>query len=141
MDIQNEAVLITGGSQGLGKELGRLFYRRGARVVLVARRKEELDRAIREIREEEQKTGNAEIHGLAFDVGDKESVHRISGAAAALIGSPTIVIHNASTLGPVPMPLLLDTDCEDLEKVLAVNLVGPFRLTKALAGPMVLAKR
>ena len=39
------------------------------------------------------------------------------------------------------MPLLLDTDCEDLERVLAVNLVGPFRLTKALAGPMVLRQR
>jgi len=141
MDIQNEAVLITGGSQGLGKELGRLFYRRGARVVLVARGKEELDRTVRTLREEEQKVGRAEIHGLAFDVGDKQAVHRIAGAAAALIGSPSIVIHNASTLGPVPMPLLLDTECEDLEKVLAVNLVGPFRLTKALAGPMVLAKR
>jgi NAD(P)-dependent dehydrogenase (short-subunit alcohol dehydrogenase family) len=34
--------------------------------------------------------------------------------------------------------LLLDTDCEDLERALAVNLVGPFRLTKAIAGPMVL---
>ena len=61
-------------------------------------------------------------------------MHRIAGAAAALVGPPSIVIHNASTLGPVPMPLLLDTECEDLERVLAVNLVGPFRLTKVLAG-------
>ena len=52
-----------------------------------------------------------------------------------------MLIHNASTLGPVPMPLLLDTACEDLEQTLAVNLVGPFRLTKALSGPMLLAQR
>lgn len=136
MNIENEATLITGGSKGLGKELGRALARRGARVVLVARGQEELNRAVQEIRAE-----GGEAHGLAFDVGDKEAVHRIAGAAAALVGPPSIVVHNASTLGPLPMPLLLDTDCEDLERVLAVNLVGPFRLTKVLAGPMVLRKR
>src|SRR6185369_17167166 len=49
--------------------------------------------------------------------------------------------NNASTLGPVPLRLLLDTDCEDLEQALAVNLVGPFRLTKVVLGQMVLRGR
>lgn len=138
MNIEGEAALVTGASAGLGKETARLLARRGARVVMVARAKAALDVAVAELRAE---TGNANVHGLAFDVGDKEAIHRIAGAASALVGSPSIVIHNASTLGPLPMPLLLDTDCEDLERVLAVNLVGPFRLTKALAGPMVLARR
>ena len=64
-----------------------------------------------------------------------------AGAAAALVGEVDVVIHNASTLGPLPMPLLLDTACEDLDRVLAVNLVGPFRLTKAIAGSMALRGR
>lgn len=136
MQIENEAALVTGASRGLGKEVARALARRGARVVLVARGAEELERTASEIRAE-----GGEAHALAFDVGDKEAIHRIAGAAAALVGPPAIVVHNASTLGPVPMPLLLDTDCEDLERVLAVNLVGPFRLTKALAGPMVLRQR
>lgn len=136
MNIRNEAVLVTGASRGLGKELARALAGRGARVVMVARGEDELARAAAEIRAE-----GGEAHGLAFDVGDKEAIHRLAGAAAALVGPPSIVVHNASTLGPVPMPLLLDTDCEDLERVLAVNLVGPFRLTKALAGPMVLRQR
>ena len=46
--------------------------------------------------------------------------------------------HNASTLGSVPLRPLLDTDCEDLDRVLEVNLVGPFRLTKIVAGAMAL---
>lgn len=136
MQIENEAVLVTGGSRGLGRALGRAFARRGARVVLVARGEEELEHAAREIRDE-----GGEAHALAFDVGDKQAIHRIAGAAAALVGPVGVVVHNASTLGPVPMPLLLDTDCEDLERVLAVNLVGPFRLTKAFAGPMLLRGR
>lgn len=136
MVIRNEAALVTGASRGLGKELARSLARRGARVVLVARGAADLDAVVREIREE-----GGEAHGLAFDVGEKEAVHRIAGAVAALVGTPSIVVHNASTLGPLPMPLLLDTECEDLERVLAVNLVGPFRLTKALAGPMVLRRR
>jgi NAD(P)-dependent dehydrogenase (short-subunit alcohol dehydrogenase family) len=41
----------------------------------------------------------------------------------------------------VPLRPLLDTECEDLERALAVNLVGPFRLTKALAGSMRLRGR
>ncbi len=45
-------------------------------------------------------------------------------------------MHNASTLGPTPLRLLLDTECEDLAQVLETNLVGPFRLTKVLAGAM-----
>jgi NAD(P)-dependent dehydrogenase (short-subunit alcohol dehydrogenase family) len=105
---------------------------------MVARGKEELDAAAAEIARE---APGAQVHALAFDVGDKEAIYRIAGAAAALVGPSSIVIHNASTLGPVPMPLLVDLPCEDLEAVLAVNLVGPFRLTKALLGPMLLARR
>src|SRR5690349_24052558 len=46
-------------------------------------------------------------------------------------------LHDALPIS-TPLKLLLDTDCEDLEQVLAVNLVGPFRLSKAIAGSMAL---
>jgi NAD(P)-dependent dehydrogenase (short-subunit alcohol dehydrogenase family) len=54
------------------------------------------------------------------------------------VGPIELLVHNASTVGPVPLRLLLDTECEDLEQVLQVNLVGPFRLTKLVAGAMAL---
>src|SRR6185436_15675650 len=53
-----------------------------------------------------------------------------------LAGPIDVLINNASTLGPVPLRLLTDTDCEDFERVLQVNTVGPFRLMKAAAGSM-----
>ena len=142
MEIRNAGVLVTGASRGLGLELSRALAREGARVVMVARNARDLDDAVRVVKDDAATAGRGgEAHGLAFDVGDKEAVHRIGGAAGALLGDIDIVVHAASTLGPLPMPLLLDTDCEDLERVLAVNLVGPFRLTKGLVGPMVLRQR
>lgn len=142
MDVRSSAALVTGASRGLGFELSRALVREGARVVMVARSAGELEEAVRVANGDARASrGGGEAHGLAFDVGDKDAVHRIAGAAAALVGDLDVVIHAASTLGPLPMPLLFDTDCEDFERVLAVNLVGPFRLTKALAGPMVLRQR
>ena len=128
--------LLTGASRGLGAALARQLARRGARVVLVAREPGPLEEVARSIRD-----AGGEAHALPADVGDKRAVHALAGAAAALVGPIDVLVHNASTLGPTPLPLLLDTECEDLERVLAVNLVGPFRLTKAIAGAMALRRR
>ena len=133
MNIQNLAALITGGSRGLGRSLARALAAEGASVVLVARRQEELNQTVDEIR---SNGGNA--YGIAADVADKNAIYSIAAQAAALVGPIDILIQNASTLGPVPLRLLLDTECEDLEHALEVNLVGPFRLAKVLAGHMVL---
>ena len=133
MNIHNAAVLITGGSRGLGRALGLALASDGARVVLVARGNEQLNRTVEEIRR-----NGGEAYGITADVGDKTAIHAIAGEAAALAGSIDILIQNASTLGPVPLRLLLDTDCEDLEHALAVNVVGPFRLAKVLVGSMAL---
>jgi NAD(P)-dependent dehydrogenase (short-subunit alcohol dehydrogenase family) len=133
MQVRDKAVVITGGSQGLGAALGRAFAASGAKVALIARGRAALERVVDDIR-----AAGGEAHAIAADVGDKSTTYAIAGQAAALIGPADIVVHNASTLGPTPLPLLLDTECEDLAHVLEVNLIGPFRLTKALAGNMLL---
>src|SRR5262249_20948414 len=82
-----------------------------------------------------------EAHAIAGDVGEPRGAHRIAGAAAALVGSIDVLVHNASELGRVPLALLLDTEGPELERVLGVNLVGPFLLNKAVVGPMILRRR
>jgi NAD(P)-dependent dehydrogenase (short-subunit alcohol dehydrogenase family) len=136
MMLDKTSALVTGASRGLGAALARSLARRGVRVVLVARGGDELDQVVESIR-----ASGGDAHGIVADVADKEAVYAIAGSAAALVGPIDLLIHNASTLGPVPLPILLDTACEDLEQVLAVNLVGPFRLSKAIAGSMVLRGR
>ena len=136
MNLRGIGVLVTGGSRGLGAALGAAFAARGAKVALVARDARALEETVLKIR-----AAGGEAHGIVEDVGEKDAVNRIAGVAAALVGPVEVLVHNASTLGPVPLRLLLDTDCEDLERALAVNLVGPFRLTKAIAGAMALRRR
>jgi len=136
MEVRGLGTLITGGSRGLGAALGRTLARRGGRVALVARGARDLEAVVDEIR-----AAGGEAHGIAADVGNKNDVYPIAGAAAALVGPIDLLIHNASSLGPTPLPFLLDTACEDFEKVLATNLVGPFRLSKAIAGSMALRGR
>src|SRR5262249_24197614 len=88
---------------------------------------------------DEIRAAGGEAHALVHDVADKNAVYALAGAAQALTGRVRTIVHNASALGPSPLVPLADTACEDLERALAVNLVGPFRITKALLGPMALA--
>ncbi|HEY8041635.1 MAG TPA: SDR family NAD(P)-dependent oxidoreductase [Polyangiaceae bacterium] len=136
MEVRGTAALVTGASRGLGAALARRLAAEGGRVVLVARGAEELERTVAAIR-----AAGGEAYGIPADVGDKHAVHAIAGAAAAMVGPVELLVQNASTLGHVPLRPLLDTDCEALESALAVNLVGPFRLAKLLAGPMALRGR
>jgi len=132
-DVNEKSVLITGGSRGLGRALALRLSAEGAKIALVARGEEELGKVVSEIR----KQGGIAF-GIIADVGEKESVYPIVGQAAALAGPVDVLINNASALGPVPLRLIPDTDCEDFEQALQVNTVGPFRLIKAVAGSMAL---
>ncbi|HEX2873361.1 MAG TPA: SDR family oxidoreductase [Polyangiaceae bacterium] len=135
MELSRKSAVVTGASRGLGRALAEQLAAAGARVVLVARSEPELLEVVTAIRSK-----GGEAHGLAFDVSRKEDVYPLAGAAAALVGPIDILIHNASSLGPTPLRLLLDTECEDLSAVLESNLVGPFRLSRAIGGSMALRK-
>jgi NAD(P)-dependent dehydrogenase (short-subunit alcohol dehydrogenase family) len=126
MEVRDKAVLITGGTRGLGLGLAQALQARGARVGIVGQHIGRL----------QEIAGQLGVLAIRADVGDKDAIYKLVGQAQTGLGPIDIVIHNASTLGATPLRGLLDSDCEDLERVLAVNLVGPFRLSKALAAGM-----
>src|SRR4029077_8511048 len=70
-----------------------------------------------------------------------EDIYPIALQILGGLGGLDVLVNNASSLGPVPLALLADTECEDLELALATNVLGPFRLTKALLGALAASAR
>lgn len=125
-------VAITGGTSGLGLALVREFIRRGARVAFVARTRESVEDVAR---------SHPRAHGIVGDVARKDDIYPIALQIMGNLGGVDVLVNNASSLGPTPLALLADTDSEDLEQALAANVVGPFRLTKALLGGLAASAR
>ena len=71
----------------------------------------------------------------------KDDIHPIAVQIVGELGGLDVLVNNASDLGPTPLALLGDTDCEDLERALATNLLGPFRLTRAVLGALAASAR
>jgi len=124
-------VTVTGGTSGLGLSLVRLLADQGARVAFVARTAPAVEF-----------TANATgAFGIIGDVGRKSDIYPIALQIIGNLGGLDVLVNNASSLGPTPLAPLADTQCEELEQALAVNLLGPFRLTKALFGALAASAR
>ena len=104
----------------------------GAHVAFVARGRAGVERVAREL---------PDAHGIVGDVSRKEDIHPIAIQVLGALGGLDVLVNNASSLGPVPLAPLADTECEDLERALATNVLGPFRLTKVLLGTLAASAR
>ncbi|MBV9889260.1 MAG: SDR family oxidoreductase [Rhizobacter sp.] len=125
-------VAVTGGTSGLGRALVDAFATRGDAVAFVARHADRVRAVAAAVR------GS---HGIVGDIASKDDAHAIALQISGALGGLDILCHNASTLGPVPLALLADTECEEVERALTANVLGPFRLTKALLGSLAASAR
>jgi len=130
--IRGLRVAITGGTSGLGLALVRRLLDAGADVAFVARGRAGVARVSQE---------RPEAHGIVGDVSRKEDIHPIAIQVLGALNGLDVLVNNASSLGPVPLAPLADTACEELEHAFATNVLGPFRLTKALLGSLAAAAR
>jgi len=134
--LAGKNILITGASQGLGREMALRFAREGAAgLSLVARHVDELNK----VRDQVQKIApKIEIVVIEADVSKPRDIERIVASTLAQFkGHLDVLVNNASTIGPSPMPNLLDYPVEDFRNVLDTNLIGPFLLIKSALPAMI----
>jgi NAD(P)-dependent dehydrogenase (short-subunit alcohol dehydrogenase family) len=126
-DLSGKVALVTGGSRGLGKEMAMAFAEAGADVVVASRKLDNCERVADEI---EKSTGRNALP-FAFHVGQWDQLDALADAAYQRFGRVDILVNNA---GMSPLYESLTEISEELyDKVLGVNLKGPFRLS-ALIG-------
>ena len=128
----NLRVAVTGGTSGLGLAMVEALHRRGARVAFVARHPDRVAEVARNL---------PGAHGIVGDVAVKEDIYPMALQILGALGGLDVLVNNASDLGPTPLALLGDTQCEELERALATNVLGPFRLTKAVLGALAASAR
>ena len=126
-DLTDRVAVVTGGSRGLGREVVLGFARAGADVVIASRKIESCQALARQV---EAETGRRAL-AHACHVGRWQDLDRLADAAYQTFGKVDVLVNNAG-MSPLYDQVVNVTE-ELYDKVLAVNLKGPFRLT-ALVG-------
>ena len=112
MTLQDKVIVITGGSRGLGKELARDFFQNGAKVIITARNKKELDITAKEIG----------VLSFVSDVTNENSLKKLSAFVFKKFGKVDFWINNAGIW--IPHSSIENVKIKDLQKAIDVNVFG-----------------
>ncbi|OFW59949.1 MAG: hypothetical protein A2133_05235 [Actinobacteria bacterium RBG_16_64_13] len=115
-ELRAKAVVVTGASSGIGRATAVAFARKGAHLVLAARRQQALEDV-----EKQARTFGAETLVVPTDVSDRTEVKALIGAAMGRFGSVDVLVANAGTYLRCPV---CDLTVERVEQVMAVNFYG-----------------
>lgn len=132
-DVSQETILITGASQGLGRQFARVFSAHGAAVVLAARQTVKLKSLEDEIRE---RGGRAVA--VQMDVTDTASIRKAVDSAEAALGPVSVLINNA---GIAIEKLAVDQTEADWSSVIDTNLKGAYFVATEMARRMIARKQ
>jgi NAD(P)-dependent dehydrogenase (short-subunit alcohol dehydrogenase family) len=129
-DLNGKRILLTGASSGIGEAAAAKFARRGATVVVAARRQELLDELVGRIT---AAGGSARAH--ACDLSDLDAVDELVAKLEQDLGGIDILINNAARSIRRPLAESLDR-WHDVERTMALNYYSPLRLIRGLAPGM-----
>ncbi|TLY12455.1 MAG: SDR family NAD(P)-dependent oxidoreductase, partial [Nitrospirae bacterium] len=130
--LEGKVALITGGGVGIGEAIARLFAQEGAAVVITGRRKEVVERVAGEI---QQSKGRA--LAVAGSVADEAHVRSAVSETVRTFGKLNVLVNNAG-IGSFGKTLH-ETDDATWEELLAINVTGVFRMTRATVTAMIKA--
>jgi NAD(P)-dependent dehydrogenase (short-subunit alcohol dehydrogenase family) len=122
MDLQlkNRKALVTGSTAGIGFAIASLLAEEGAVVVVSGRSQERVDSAVEKIR---QAVKNAEVSGVAADLGTKQGVELLTNK----VGAVDILVNNLGIYQTAPFPEITD---EDWLRFFEVNVLSGVRLSR-----------
>src|SRR3954468_10253655 len=127
-DLEGRVALVTGGGRGLGGAICRTLARAGAVVVAGDVRESLAEEVVREVRD-----GGGQAEALPLDVTDEEGARRAIERIISRFGRLDVLVNNAGvdvTVSVDEMPVA------EWDRILAVNLRGPFLMSKLVLGPM-----
>jgi 3-oxoacyl-[acyl-carrier protein] reductase len=130
--LDGKVAIVTGGSRGIGAEIGARLAEDGAAVVVSGRDAGRLQRAVRDL----EARGGAAL-GIAADAASREDCERLVSAARQHFGRIDILVNNA---GVTHDELLIRMKDEDWDRVIEVNLRGAFMMTRAVSKALVRQK-
>jgi NAD(P)-dependent dehydrogenase (short-subunit alcohol dehydrogenase family) len=129
MKLENKVAIVTGGSKGIGKIIAYTLAREGARVVITARTKTDLDAAVKE-----GKTLGLDLLQSIVDVSDESQISNMVDKSIKDFGKIDILVNNA---GVVVMSPAEEMTTESWDFVVSVNLRGPFLFCRAVGKEMI----
>ncbi len=129
-DMTGKVALVTGGSRGLGRQMILAFAEAGADVIIASRKLDSCEELAAEVRE---RFGRKAMP-IAINVSNWDDMDKLADAAYAEFGKVDVLVNNA---GMSPLYEHITDVTEALwDKVLGVNLKGPFRLTALIGSKM-----
>jgi 3-oxoacyl-[acyl-carrier protein] reductase len=123
-DLANKVVIITGGGTGIGQGVARALAAEGCRVVICGRRKSKLEEVVASIAAE-----GGECMAVVADVAEEEEVEQLVKTTLKTFGRIDILVNNAGIGGGSKIH---SHDIQDWDRVMAVNLRGPFLTARAV---------
>ena len=133
MDLKGAVALVTGGNGGLGQRICHALAEQGAHIaVMYAKSRDQAEGVASELKSRHQ----VNAHAFACDITDGAAVDRLVGEVTKTFGRLDILINDAAYNLSIPFGDLDSLSMEVWERIMATNLTGPMRLTKAVAPVM-----
>jgi len=130
MELKGAVALVTGGNGGLGQRICHALAKQGVHIaVMYAQSRDQAEGVAIELATTHQ------INAAAFacDITDAAAVESLFGAVTKHFGRLDILVNDAAYNKAIPFPDLDNLTIDEWDKIIAVNLTGPMRLTKAVA--------
>lgn len=127
--LEGKVALVTGGAYGIGLAIAQAYAEAGAKIVFNCSRQETVDRGLKAYKEL-----GIDAKGYVCDVTDEASVKDMIAKIEAEVGTIDILVNNAGIIKRIPMT---EMSVEDFERVIDVDLVGPFIMSKAVLPGMI----